>query len=162
MHFIRPICCCYAIWHHLFQNLLCKGTGSSETFLFHIFGWSIFHNPFLYLHLSTHPISYALDLFKLYTNTSNYLDILFNSSFWYFLALLQCFIVFQSLLVLSIHLLIHFSMLWWQRSSRKEVMLRYNKNYATLVFNCILKNSKGMILASGINRRCRNNNIEND
>jgi len=39
-------------------------------------------------------------------------------------------------------------------------MLEYNKNYATLAFNYILKNSKKMISASGIKRRCRNNNIE--
>ena len=29
-----------------------------------------------------------------------------------------------------------------QRSSRKNIMLEYNKNYATLVFNYMLKNSK--------------------
>ena len=39
-------------------------------------------------------------------------------------------------------------------------MLGYNKNYATLALNCTLKNLKGTILASGVNRRCRNNNME--
>jgi len=38
-------------------------------------------------------------------------------------------------------------------------MLGYNKKYATLALNCILKNSKGMILALEIKRRCKNNNI---
>jgi len=47
-----------------------------------------------------------------------------------------------------------------RESSRKEVMLEYNKNYTTLVLNCILKNSKKIISASGTKRRCRNNNIE--
>jgi len=42
----------------------------------------------------------------------------------------------------------------------KEIMLGCNKNYATLVFNCILKNSKGMISASGIKGRSKNNNIK--
>jgi len=32
-------------------------------------------------------------------------------------------------------------------------MLGYNKNYATLVFNCVLKNSKGTISVSGMYRR---------
>ena len=46
-------------------------------------------------------------------------------------------------------------------------MLECNQNYptlayATLVFNCILKNSKKLSLASEINKRYRNNNIEND
>ena len=45
-------------------------------------------------------------------------------------------------------------------SSRKEVILGYYKNYATLAFNYILKNSKKTISASEINRRYRNNNIE--
>ena len=39
-------------------------------------------------------------------------------------------------------------------------MLRYNKNYITLALNCILKNSKRTISVLGINKRCRNNNIE--
>ena len=38
-------------------------------------------------------------------------------------------------------------------------MLEYNQNYATLVFNCILKNSKKSSLVSEINKRYRNNNI---
>jgi len=38
-------------------------------------------------------------------------------------------------------------------------MLECNKNYIILVFNCILKNSKRIILASGIKRKDRNNNI---
>ena len=32
-------------------------------------------------------------------------------------------------------------------------MLEYNKKYAILAFNCILKNSKEMILASGIKKK---------
>ena len=39
-------------------------------------------------------------------------------------------------------------------------MLEYNKNYATLVLNCALKNSKKTVSALEINRKCRNNNIE--
>jgi len=39
-------------------------------------------------------------------------------------------------------------------------MLQYNKNYTTLVFNYILKNSKVIISASEINGRYKNNNIE--
>ena len=39
-------------------------------------------------------------------------------------------------------------------------MLEYNKNYATLALNYILKNSKGTISALKIKRRYRNNNIE--
>ena len=35
-------------------------------------------------------------------------------------------------------------------------MLGYNKNYTTLAFNCALKNSKRMILALEINKKCRN------
>jgi len=38
-------------------------------------------------------------------------------------------------------------------------MLGYNKNYTTLALDYILKNSKRMILVSGIKRRDRNNNI---
>ena len=41
-------------------------------------------------------------------------------------------------------------------------MLGCNKNYATLALKSILKNSKGMISALEINRKCRNNNIEQD
>ena len=41
-------------------------------------------------------------------------------------------------------------------------MLEYNKNYATLALNCILKNSKRILSALVINRRYRNNNIENN
>ena len=50
-------------------------------FSFMFFGWSIFHDLFSYLHLSAYLISHALDSFKLHTNTSNCLDISFNSSF---------------------------------------------------------------------------------
>ena len=39
-------------------------------------------------------------------------------------------------------------------------MLGYNKNYAILAFNYILKNSKRTILALEIKKRCKNNNIE--
>jgi len=46
--------------------------------------------------------------------------------------------------------------------SRKEVILGYNKDYAILALNCILKNSKGILSASGINKKYRNNNIDND
>ena len=38
-------------------------------------------------------------------------------------------------------------------------MLRYNKNYATLALNCVLKNSKRILLVLEINRRYRNNDI---
>ena len=41
-------------------------------------------------------------------------------------------------------------------------MLEYNKNYATLAFNCILKNSKEILLTSEINKRYRNNSIKNN
>jgi len=41
-------------------------------------------------------------------------------------------------------------------------MLGCNKNYATLALNYILKNSKGIVSVSEINRRCGNNNIEDD
>ena len=37
-------------------------------------------------------------------------------------------------------------------------MLGCNKNYATLAINYILKNSKRMISALRIKRRCKNNN----
>jgi len=46
--------------------------------------------------------------------------------------------------------------------SRKEVILGYNKNYATLALNCMLKNSKRILSASGINKKYRNNNINNN
>ena len=36
---------------------------------------------------------------------------------------------------------------------QKEVMLEYNKNYATLALECALKNSKEIISASEINRK---------
>jgi len=39
-------------------------------------------------------------------------------------------------------------------------MLGYNKNYATLALNYILKNLKETLSASEIYRRYRNNNIE--
>ena len=39
-------------------------------------------------------------------------------------------------------------------------MLRCNKNYTTLALNCTLKNSKRTISALGIDKRYRNNNIE--
>ena len=51
---------------------------------------------------------------------------------------------------------------YWQKSSRKEVMLGYNKNYTTLALNCILKNLKRTISASQIKRRGRNNNIKEE
>ena len=44
-------------WH-----FVCKETSSSETFLFCIFVWSIFYDPFLHLHLSDYPFSHALDV----------------------------------------------------------------------------------------------------
>ena len=40
--------------------------------------------------------------------------------------------------------------------------LGYNQNYATLALKCTLKSSKGTLLVSEINRRYRNNNIENN
>jgi len=39
-------------------------------------------------------------------------------------------------------------------------MLGYNKNYAIPILNCILKNSKGIISVSRIERRGKNNNIK--
>jgi len=39
-------------------------------------------------------------------------------------------------------------------------MLGCNKNYAILALNCTLKNSKGTVLAFGIKRRYRKNNIK--
>ena len=50
----------------------------------------------------------------------------------------------------------------WLESSEKEVMLKNNKNYATLALNCALKNSKKTISASETRRKCRNNNIKWD
>ena len=41
-------------------------------------------------------------------------------------------------------------------------MLGCNKNYVTLALNCVLKNLKGMILVSGIERSYRNNNIKEE
>jgi len=41
-------------------------------------------------------------------------------------------------------------------------MLGCNKNYTTLALDCILKNSKGTILALEIRRIYRNNNIKED
>ena len=41
-------------------------------------------------------------------------------------------------------------------------MLGYNKNYTTLVLNCVLKNPKVTISALEIDRKYRNNNTEND
>ena len=38
-------------------------------------------------------------------------------------------------------------------------MLEYNKNYAILVFNCMLKNLEKIILVLGTYRRNRNKNI---
>ena len=40
------------------------------------------------------------------------------------------------------------------------IVLGCNKNYAILAFNCILKNSKKIILVSGIQKRGRNNDIK--
>jgi len=41
-------------------------------------------------------------------------------------------------------------------------MLEYNKNFAILALNYILKNSKKIILMSEIKRRDRNNNIKEE
>ena len=43
--------------------------------------------------------------------------------------------------------------------SRKRIIVEYNKNYATLALNYILKNSKRIISVSGIERKSKNNNI---
>jgi len=43
---------------------------------------------------------------------------------------------------------------------QKRGYARMQNNYAILALNCILKNSKEIILALGINKRCRKNNIE--
>jgi len=50
----------------------------------------------------------------------------------------------------------------WQESSRKEIILGCNKKLAILALNYILKNSKEIILVSGIKRRGRNNNIKEE
>jgi len=50
----------------------------------------------------------------------------------------------------------------WQGSSKKEVILGYNKNYTTLALKYTLKSSKGSLSVLEINRRYRNNNIENN
>ena len=41
-------------------------------------------------------------------------------------------------------------------------MLKCNKNYVVLALNYVLKNSKRTLSVSGINRRYRNNNVENE
>jgi len=41
-------------------------------------------------------------------------------------------------------------------------MLECNKNYATLIFNCVLKNLKRTISVLEIDRRYRKNNIKED
>ena len=41
-------------------------------------------------------------------------------------------------------------------------MLEYNKNYAILALNCILKNSKRKISVSEIKRRDRNNSMKEE
>jgi len=41
-------------------------------------------------------------------------------------------------------------------------MLGYNKNYAILALNCILKNSKKIVSVSGIKRKSQNNNIKEE
>ena len=48
----------------------------------------------------------------------------------------------------------------WQGSSRKEVILKCNKSYATLALDCTLNNLKGTLSTLEIDRRCKNNNIE--
>ena len=45
---------------------------------------------------------------------------------------------------------------------QKEIMLGYNKNYTTLVFNYVLKNSEETILVLEIERRGRDNNIKEE
>ena len=62
-------------------HVYCKGTGSSELFLFCIFSYSMFHNSFSHLYLSAYLISYASDFFKPYTNTPSHLDMSLNSIF---------------------------------------------------------------------------------
>ena len=56
----------------------------------------------------------------------------------------------------------YFKITQWQKSSREEVMPEYNKNYAILALQYVLKNSKKTISASETGRRYRNNNIENN
>ena len=46
------------------------------------------------------------------------------------------------------------------RVKQKEVILGYNKNYATLALNYVLKNSKRTISVLEIERRSRKNNIK--
>jgi len=45
---------------------------------------------------------------------------------------------------------------------QKEIMLGYKKNYTTLAFNYVLKNSEETISVSGIERRGRDNNIKEE
>jgi len=59
----------------------------------------------------------------------------------------------------DIEIIEDYQRIYWQRSSRKKVMLKYNKKYATQVFNYVLKNSEWTISVSGIDRRYRNNKI---
>ena len=65
----------------------------------------MFHDPFSHLHSSAYLISHASNFFKLYTNTPNHLDMLLNLLLC---TLLQHFVIFQSLLVLSTHPLTYF------------------------------------------------------
>ena len=61
----------------LYKNY--KRTGFFKLFLFCVFFcWSIICDIFPHLHLSTYLIFHTPDLFRLYTNTLNYSDILFN------------------------------------------------------------------------------------
>jgi len=50
-------------------------------------------------------------------------------------------------------------MCYWQESSRKKIILGYNKNYAILTFNYVLKNLEKTISVSGIYKRDWNKNI---
>ena len=57
-----------------------RGLALPNSFSSMIFGWFMICNPFLHSHSSAYLISHALNPFRLYTNTSNHLDIL-NSLF---------------------------------------------------------------------------------
>ena len=63
----------------IFNNLSVKRLVLPRLFSSIFFGWAVFCNSLSYLYSSAYLLSYTLDSFKLYTNTSNQLDMLFNS-----------------------------------------------------------------------------------
>ena len=64
----------------LFQFLFSvRGLALPSLFSSTFFGWSVFHDPFPYLHLFAYSLFHTLNPFKLHTNTPNYPDELLNS-----------------------------------------------------------------------------------